>query len=134
MTIVKRKYLFLTLTIFFVFIVLYFVVAPKFYKGENSRYYNNKNQIIYIMRAIDQYKLDTGGYPDNENGLKLLLQENNGKKNYIKNIPNDPWGRPYHYLYPGKKNSSFYDLWSYGGDGLPGGKGEFRDANNWGEK
>lgn len=29
----------------------------------------------------------------------------------------DPWGRPYHYLFPGKHNPNKYDLWSGGPDG-----------------
>ena len=41
---------------------------------------------------------------------------------------NDAWGRPYHYLCPGKYNKDSYDLWSVGPDGV---NGTADDIGNW---
>ena len=49
---------------------------------------------------------------------------------YIKpNVPKDPWGNDYVYVFPGEHGD--FDLSSYGGDGQPGGEGENADINNW---
>ena len=45
-----------------------------------------------------------------------------------KNVPADPWGRPYQYKFPGEKAE--YDLISCGNDGQPGGTGEGADITN----
>lgn len=42
---------------------------------------------------------------------------------------NDPWGRQYLLIVPGKKNVDF-DIVSYGADGEPGGEGEAADVVN----
>ena len=35
-------------------------------------------------------------------------------------LPNDPWGMPYYYSYPGSRTPDGYDLWSAGPDGANG--------------
>ncbi|MEZ0387621.1 MAG: type II secretion system major pseudopilin GspG [Verrucomicrobium sp.] len=40
----------------------------------------------------------------------------------------DPWGKPYQYRNPGKKNASSYDLYSMGPDGQ---EGTVDDIGNW---
>jgi len=44
---------------------------------------------------------------------------------YIKKLPDDPWGRPYHYDAPGKKGA--FDIYSLGADGQSGGTGDNAD-------
>jgi len=44
---------------------------------------------------------------------------------YIKNLPKDPWGRPYQLAVPGKKGP--FDIYSLGADGAPGGADENAD-------
>jgi general secretion pathway protein G len=46
-----------------------------------------------------------------------------------KQVPLDPWNRPYSYKSPGDHGD--YDLYSYGADGQPGGKGEDVDITSW---
>jgi general secretion pathway protein G len=48
------------------------------------------------------------------------------KGGYIKDLPKDPWGRPYLYRVPGPEGAPFAVL-SLGADGQPGGSG--RDAD-----
>ena len=46
-----------------------------------------------------------------------------------KAIPNDPWGRPFQYVQPGR--NAAYDIISYGADGREGGEGKDADIGNW---
>ncbi|MCG6538428.1 MAG: type II secretion system protein GspG, partial [Syntrophales bacterium LBB04] len=46
-----------------------------------------------------------------------------------KNVPLDPWGKPYIYQIPGTHGE--YDLYSYGRDGKAGGDGEDKDVSSW---
>ena len=43
-------------------------------------------------------------------------------------VPNDPWGRPYQYAYPGKHGGGNPDVWSLGPDGRSGTED---DIGNW---
>jgi general secretion pathway protein G len=45
-----------------------------------------------------------------------------------KDVPLDPWGKPYIYRSPGERNASGYDLMSLGRDGNAGGEGEDKDV------
>ena len=50
---------------------------------------------------------------------------------YLKNgiVPQDPWGKLYHYRYPGK-NADF-DIYSLGADNRQGGTDEDQDVTSW---
>jgi general secretion pathway protein G len=97
-----------------------------------------KSQIALLESALDQYRLDMGRYPTTEEGLKALVEPPTDEDEKIKwqgpylkkhKVPNDPWGRPYHYRCPGEHGD--FDLWTYGADGEPGGEGENADITNW---
>lgn len=53
--------------------------------------------------------------PNTEEGLESLVNAE-GVNGVLVNIPFDPWGRPYQYRYPGKRNAM--DLFSLGPDGV----------------
>jgi general secretion pathway protein G len=93
-----------------------------------------KAQVEMFGTALDTFRLDVGRYPTNEEGLKALREKPSGAERWDgpylpKEIPSDPWGRPYVYLSPG--NHGDYDLMSYGADGIEGGEGENQDAVSW---
>ena len=98
-----------------------------------------KIQIESLETAIMLYKLDSGRYPDTEQGLEALVQiPETGiiptkwrQGGYLEKgkLPLDPWGNPFVYLSPGTHGD--YDIISYGADGVPGGEGEDRDINSW---
>ena len=46
-----------------------------------------------------------------------------------KEVPPDPWGKPYIYKSPGDHGP--YDIISYGADGVPGGDGNNHDVTSW---
>ena len=80
-------------------------------------------QIEGIEMALDQYRIDVGHYPSNEQGLAALntkpADEVRWDGPYLKkNLPNDPWGKPYQYRMPGEHSE--VDIFSFGRDGQPG--------------
>lgn len=93
-----------------------------------------KAQIVALGKALDTYRLDTGHYPNTEQGLNALTARpaNEAKWDgpYLeKAVPPDPWGRPYIYKLPGEHGD--YDLLSLGKDGQPGGSGDGEDITSW---
>lgn len=110
-------------------------VAPKYFSQVGkSETKTARAQIESLEKALDIYRLDTGHYPPTEVGLKALntRPDNEPKWNgpYMKkDVPMDPWGRPYIYKLPGEHGD--FDLFSLGKDGQPGGQSDNADVNNW---
>jgi general secretion pathway protein G len=109
-------------------------VAPRYFGQVGKSEVNiARAQIDALEKALDQYRLDTGHYPNAELGLKALVErpaaEPKWNGPYLrKAIPLDPWGNPYLYRFPGEKSD--FDLLSFGKDGQPGGSGENADLRN----
>ncbi|AGX87797.1 type II secretion system major pseudopilin GspG [Candidatus Symbiobacter mobilis] len=87
-------------------------------------------QIDAFTKAIEQYRLDVGRFPTNEQGLDALFvrpaAEPRWQGPYLKKAPPpDPWGHPYLYRTPGQNGD--FDVFSLGKDGAPGGEGEAAD-------
>ncbi len=87
-------------------------------------------QIEALAKALDTFRLDTGHYPSSAQGLAALRERPAGETKWNgpylqKDVPPDPWGKPYVYRTPGTKGD--FDLNSYGRDGAPGGSGENAD-------
>jgi len=110
-------------------------VAPRYFNQVGKSEINvAKAQIDALEKALDQYRLDTGHYPTTELGLVSLVQKPPNEPKWAgpylrKEVPLDPWGKPYVYKMPGEKGADF-DLLSYGKDGQPGGNGENADITN----
>jgi general secretion pathway protein G len=85
---------------------------------------------------LDLYKLDVGNYPNTEQGLKALVEQPSGVKNwhgpYIKDdaVPQDPWNHDYAYRNPSARQKHDYDLCSMGPTGHPGGTGDDAEICN----
>lgn len=98
-----------------------------------------RSQIELFGAALDAYRLDNDAYPSTTQGLEALRREplsqprpRNWRGPYLRReIPADPWGRPYEYRSPGEANPWSYDLVSYGRDGTPGGEGDDADIRSW---
>ena len=110
------------------------LVAPRYFGQVGKSEVNvAKAQLDALEKALDQYRLDVGRYPDQELGLKALVTKPANEPKWAgpylrKDIPLDPWGRAYVYKFPGEKGD--YDLLSLGKDGQPGGTGENADITN----
>jgi general secretion pathway protein G len=103
-------------------------------KSETAR-----TQIEMLSVALDNYRLDNGSYPTTEQGLEALRTaptrepvSRNWRGPYLrKEVPLDPWDRPYVYKSPGEQNKGGFDLLSLGRDGRPGGEDEDADILSW---
>ena len=110
------------------------LVAPRYFGQVGKSEVNvAKAQLDALEKALDQYRLDVGRYPEQEAGLKALVTKPTNEPKWAgpylrKDIPLDPWGRAYLYKFPGEKGE--YDLISLGKDGQPGGTGENADITN----
>lgn len=90
-------------------------------------------QIDALEKALDQYRLDTGHYPSQEQGLAAIIKKPANEPRWDgpylkKELPLDPWGRPFLYKIPGERGE--FELVSLGKDGAAGGTGEAADIRN----
>jgi general secretion pathway protein G len=112
------------------------LVAPRFLnKTDNARRVAAKAQVNAFGTALGAYKLDTGTYPTTEQGLNALRVRPEDATQWAgpylpQEIPNDPWGHPYLYKYPGEHGDE-PDVVSLGQDGAPGGEGNAADIVSW---
>jgi general secretion pathway protein G len=112
------------------------LVGPSLFKqSDTARVTAARAQINSLMTALGTYKLDTGMFPTTEQGLQALRVKpsdaNQWNGPYLpKEVPPDPWGRPYAYKFPGEHGDE-PDIISYGADGQPGGDGLNADIVSW---
>ncbi len=111
------------------------LVLPQFIRQEEkAKLKAAQAQIELLGTALDTFRLDVGRYPSTDEGLQALRQKpgtvDRWDGPYLKkDIPLDPWGKPYMYKSPGDHGA--YDIVSYGADGTPGGEGDNRDLTSW---
>jgi general secretion pathway protein G len=111
------------------------LVLPQFIRQEEkAKLKATRAQIELFATALDTFRLDVGRYPTSEEGLQALRQKPGGLERWDgpylkKDLPLDPWGKPYNYKSPGDHGP--YDITSYGADGVPGGDGDNRDITSW---
>ena len=113
--------------------VLAAIVVPKFAgRTEQARVTAAQSQIATFGTALDAFEVDNGYYPKGKDGLYDLVTQPGNAQNwrgpYMRAVPDDPWGNPYVYDYPGKNNANSYDIMSMGPDGRAGGDD---DLTNW---
>ncbi len=85
-----------------------------------------------IQERLEIYRLEKDAWPSNELGLRALSDGYASRSSsfYIdadKLI--DPWGRPYYFVVPGP-GDHFYEVLSYGADGVVGGEGKDADISS----
>jgi type II secretion system protein G len=100
--------------------VIFIVISP----GERSRdphrmsYFIAGRQIEALTKAVQRYRQDCGEYPSARKGLWSLVVKGGvrgWRGPYIKEVPLDPWHRPYVYL--ASVGSAAPEILSYGVDG-----------------
>ncbi len=118
--------------------VLAALVVPKVMsRPDEARQVAAKQDVASLMQALKLYRLDNKRYPSTEQGLQALIAKpssgpaaDNWKAGgYLERLPQDPWGKAYQYLNPGLRGE--IDVFSFGGDGQPGGEGTDIDIGNW---
>jgi general secretion pathway protein G len=84
-------------------------------------------QIRAFKGPLEAFRMDMGDYPMGADGLQALRHPPGGGDAgkwggpYLdREVPNDPWGRPYQYRYPGTGDPILPDIISAGPDRIPG--------------
>lgn len=109
------------------------IVGPRLFGNVGkSEITTAKAQIDVLGKALDQFRLDVGRYPNAQEGLAALVTAPAGNLKWHgpylrKDVPLDPWGMPYQYQYPGGKQIDDFDLYSFGPDKASGGAGDNSD-------
>jgi general secretion pathway protein G len=116
--------------------VLAALIVPKVMsRPDEARIVAARQDIATLMQSLKLYRLDNRRYPTSEQGLAALVKKPEvdplptNWKSYVERLPQDPWGNPYQYLNPGLNGE--IDVFSYGGDGKPGGEGTDADIGSW---
>jgi general secretion pathway protein G len=100
------------------------VVGPKIAgKLSQSKEKIAKIQISQLEGALQYFSFEIGRYPTTAEGLEALVRDPGTseawKGPYLeKELPKDPWQKPYVYRYPGTHGD--FDLFSVGPDGIEG--------------
>ncbi len=117
------------------------IVAPAIFRNlSDAKTSAAQSQIEIFDLALNSYRLDNGDYPTQAQGLAALRVAPTGsdappnwRGPYLtREVPLDPWRRPYVYAFPGVENKGGFDLYTLGKDGKPGGDGEDSDVTSWG--
>ena len=129
------------LVVIIVIAILATLVAPNVFQHVGrAKDSTAKAQMEMLGAAVDAYRLDNDQYPTTEQGLAALnTRPSSGpaprdwRGPYLKkrDVPLDPWGKPYVYRSPGTANPEGYDLLTLGRDGREGGTGEDADILGW---
>jgi general secretion pathway protein G len=105
---------------------------------DQAKVTTTKTQINMLDGALESYRMDNAHFPTTEQGLIALINPPPEARNSVpggylreRRVPQDAWGHPFHYEFPGTHNPQSYDLWSDGADGNPGGDGVDADIGNW---
>ncbi|MEM0986503.1 MAG: type II secretion system major pseudopilin GspG [Pseudomonadota bacterium] len=125
-------------TVFIIGLLATVVLVNVLGNVDESRVQKAKTDVALIESSLERYRLALFDYPSVEQGLEALVTEPAGltdpgrypAEGFIKRLPDDPWGNPYQYEYPGQDGRSF-DIYSLGADGQPGGEDLDADIGNW---
>ena len=102
--------------------------------SQEARIAAAKADLAQLATCVDMYEVDVGAFPSTAEGLAALLKAPGTLKDpskwkgpYIREIPLDPWGMPYRYVYPGSGGPKTFDLLSAGPDKKEGTEDDISD-------
>jgi general secretion pathway protein G len=113
-----------------ILVMLVALVVPRFLGAQRRADRQTAQAQIGLLRgALERYAMDTKNFPNTEQGLQALVSAPGDSETgtaaswdgpYINKdeIPKDPWGNEYQYVYPPERGAGdLPDIWSYGPDG-----------------
>jgi general secretion pathway protein G len=100
---------------------------------DKARVTTTKANLKMLHNSVAQFKMDTGRYPTQEEGLSVLITAPSDVKNYQPGgyidstaLPKDAWGNDFIYVdHP--ESGKPYVIMSYGADGQEGGENFDKD-------
>jgi general secretion pathway protein G len=103
---------------------------------DKARVTTTKANLKMLHNSVAQFKMDTGRYPTQEEGLSVLITQPSDVKNYQPGgyidstaLPKDAWGNEFIYVdHP--ESGKPYMIESYGADGQEGGEGYNADLRS----
>lgn len=128
------------LVVIIVIALLATLVAPNVFRHVGrAKDTTARAQVELLSAAVEAYRLDNDRFPTTEQGLAALRtrptlepRPRAWRGPYLRReVPVDPWGRPYIYRSPGTVNREGYDLLTLGRDGREGGEDEDADVLSW---
>jgi general secretion pathway protein G len=113
-------------------------VTPRFFSGiGKTKAQLTRAKMAIIETALVRFATDCGRYPDDSEGLEVLvmppadLEEGKWNGPYLKRSDLvDMWENPYIYVAEGEYNPGSFDLISLGADAADGGEGDNADIVN----
>jgi general secretion pathway protein G len=113
-------------------------VTPRFFRGlGETKAKLSRARMATIENALSRFYIDCGRYPDDSEGLEVLvlppsdMEDGKWKGPYLKRSELlDFWDNPYIYVAEGEYNPGSFDLISLGADGMDGGEGDNMDIVN----
>jgi general secretion pathway protein G len=94
---------------------------------DRAKIITTKASLKSLDSAVQQFKMDTGRYPTEEEGLKALVEKPSDVINYQQGgylqtttVPKDAWGHEFVYTLNPESGQAF-EIKSYGPDGQDGG-------------
>jgi general secretion pathway protein G len=102
-------------------------------KIEKAKVTTTKTNLKILHAAVNQFMMDTGRFPTEEEGLDALVEEPADVENYeaggyleTTEIPKDGWGREFYYeQYP--EGGKPFVIFSFGADGQESGEDYDKD-------
>jgi len=75
-------------------------------------------ELSRLQQQLEAYRQRHKRYPTAHEGFSKLLNEKAGPEPWLEELPKDPWGNEYTYMFPGRFNVGRFDLCSAGPDGI----------------
>jgi general secretion pathway protein G len=97
-------------------------------------HFRTEADIEHLRMQLLLYRTKTGALPNTDQGLKALVSRPSGDpqpahwKQYLSELPVDPWGSEYQYRCPGTRSKDSFEIFSCGKDKIPD-TGD--DVGNW---
>ena len=113
-------------------------VAPRMFSGIGKTKADlTRAKMAIVENALARFYIDCGRYPDDSEGLEVLvlppsdMEEGKWNGPYLKRSDlMDLWENPYIYIAEGEYNPGSFDLLSLGADAMDGGEGDNADIIN----
>ena len=116
------------------------VAVSVMHKPAEARVAAARMQLKNLSTSVQVYLTEQGRIPSLAQGLNALVRKptiepiprNYRPGGYLESreVPLDPWGRPYIYLVPARSGDKPFEIITYGSDGEKGGEGDAADLSS----